>query len=252
MTQDKIRSVSFRSRLAESAHRYARRLGVNDGEVPTRQVGVTELHDAAPAAVAAGVVGTLLGRRLIDVGLRELDVSADHPWLRPASYATGAIAGVAAILAARHAGTWWLLPATLVWAYSLAAAAVCDALTQRVPTPLVRQATAVTGVLILAASALSGHWRLAVFAAIAAAVAALIFLVCWRFLGAGFGDVRIAVLGGVGLARPTDLGITLAIAAFIVITLGQAATTLARGGDRDTHFPYGPAIAAAFLIAAVA
>jgi prepilin signal peptidase PulO-like enzyme (type II secretory pathway) len=37
----------------------------------------------------------------------------------------------------------------------------------------------------------------------------------------------------------------------ILITVTQATVTLARGGNRHTTFPYGPAIAAAFVLAAV-
>ena len=42
------------------------------------------------------------------------------------------------------------------------------------------------------------------------------------------------------------------LAAFILITVTQATVTLARGGTRHSTFPYGPAIATAFLFAAVA
>ena len=77
-------------------------------------------------------------------------------------------------------------------------------------------------------------------------------LVCWRFAGAGFGDVRLAVLGGLGIVHPTHVGlVVVAVAAFILITVTQATVTLARGGNRHTTFPYGPAIAAAIVVAAV-
>lgn len=220
------------------------------------RMGLLDVSNAAPVAVTAllaALIGTLIGRRLVDLGLQQLDVAtAGQRRVRLASYATGALAGTVAVLAARHADSWWLLMAAGVWAYSLAAVAVCDAFTQRVPTALVRQATVAAGFLIVVASAVTGHWRWTVLAAAAAVVSGLIFTVCWRFLGAGFGDVRIAILGGIGQTHPTHLGVGLAVGAFIVITLGQAAGTLARGGDRRTHFPYGPAIAAAFFIAAVA
>ena len=79
----------------------------------------------------------------------------------------------------------------------------------------------------------------------------MILAVCWRVAGAGFGDVRLATLGGLGLVHPTHLGLVVALAAFILITVTQATVTLARGGNRQTTFPYGPAIAASFVIAAV-
>ena len=53
---------------------------------------------------------------------------------------------------------------------------------------------------------------------------------------------------GADYARPRT---TAGVAAFIVITVGQALATLARGGTRRTLFPYGPAIAVAFLVASV-
>lgn len=225
-----------------------------EDDVPSEQVSLMELHDVVhttAAAALAALVGTLAGRRLVDHGLRQLDVGASTRWVRPASYAAGALAGVAAVLSVRHAGSWWLMPSALAWAYALTAGAVCDGFTQRVPTPLVRQATVVTGVLILIASAVTEHWRWTVLAAAAAGAAGLIFVVCWRFLGAGYGDVRIAILGGIGLARPTQFGVGVAIAVFAVITLSLTVATLAKGGNRHTRFPYGPAIAAAFFAAAV-
>ena len=212
------------------------------------------LHDPVPAAgaaVLAAGAGALLGSRIVERGLRQIEVAVDPQRLRLWSPVTGAAAGVAAALAARHAGSWWLLPAALVWAYSLAAAAVCDGLTQRVPTALVRQGTVATGVLVVAASGAAEQWRWALLAAVGAAAVGVIFMFCWRFLGAGYGDVRIAILGGIGLVHPTHLGIAAAIGAFIVITLSQAVAVLARGGDRHTLFPYGPAIAAALVFAAL-
>jgi leader peptidase (prepilin peptidase)/N-methyltransferase len=216
-------------------------------------VSVTDLHDAAAAtgvAALTALAGVAVGGALVRRGLAHLEVSASRR-ARAAGYGTGALAGVAAVLAARHAGSWWLLPGLLAWSYGLAAAATCDAITQRVPTPLVRQAALTTAVLVLTATAATAHWRWAVLAAISAAAAAVIFAFCWRFLGAGFGDVRLAVLGGIGLAQPTRAGLVAAIAAFTVISLGQAAATLARGGNRRTPFPYGPCIAVAFLVSAI-
>ena len=200
----------------------------------------------AAAAAAGGGAG---GQMLVDHGLGHLDSSSTRPVRVAARLSVGA-AGVVAALASRHTGSWWLLPALLVWAYSLAAAATCDAVTQRIPTPLVRQGGAATALLILLACVVTTHWRWAVLAAISAAAAGVILLICWRFAGAGFGDVRLAVLGGLGLVDPTHRGLALAVAAFIVLTLSQATVVLARGGSRRSQFPYGPAIAIAFAIAA--
>jgi len=221
--------------------------------VASNQVSLTDLHTATAAAGASAVaaaVGAVAGCGLAERRLARLEVAAPRH-AQTAGSVTGALSGVAAVFAARHAGSWWLLPALLVWAYGLAAAATCDAFTQRVPTALVRQGAAATAVLVLGAAAVTGHWRWAALAAICAVAAAAIFAFCWRFLDAGFGDVRIAVLGGIGLADPTHEGVLAAVAAFIGITLSQAIATLARGGNRHTLFPYGPGIAMAFLIAAI-
>jgi leader peptidase (prepilin peptidase) / N-methyltransferase len=75
-------------------------------------------------------------------------------------------------------------------------------------------------------------------------------LLCWRFAGAGFGDVRLATLGGLGLGHATHRGLLMALAAFTLITVTQAVVTLMRGGDRRSTIPYGPALAVGFLLSA--
>lgn len=214
---------------------------------------LADLHAPAAAAIAtaaAALLGAVAGAELVVRGLRQLEVTSPRH-VRVVGVATGLIAGVAAVLAARHVGSWWLLPPALVWAFGLTAAATCDALAQRVPTPLVRQFAVLTAAVLIGASAASGQWHWIAASAVVAVSAGALFWFCWRFLGAGFGDVRIAVLGGLGLAGPSHAGIAVGIGAFTVMTLGQAAVTLARGGNLRTRFPYGPAIAAAFLLAAV-
>jgi leader peptidase (prepilin peptidase)/N-methyltransferase len=201
-------------------------------------------------SVATAAVGALIGGDLVERGLAQLEVTGSTA-IKRAGRVTGALGGIAAALAAWQAGSWWLLPALLVWTQVLAAAATCDAATQRIPTPLVRRGTLAVAVLVVLASAAAGQWRWVALAAVCASAAGVILAVCWRFAGAGFGDVRIAVLGGLGLVHPTHLGLAVAVAAFILITVTQATVTLARGGNRYTTFPYGPAIAAAFVLAAV-
>jgi hypothetical protein len=147
-------------------------------------------------------------------------------------------------------GTWWLVPDLLVWGYALVAAVSCDAVTQRIPTPLVRQAAVGAGVLLTLGLAVHGDWRGLLLSGVAAAAAGAVLLLCWRFAGAGFGDVRLAVLGGLGLGHATHRGLFLALAALSLITVTQAVIKVMRGGGRQSTFPYGPALAVGLLLAA--
>ena len=170
--------------------------------------------------------------------------------LRLAGGLGGGAAGAAAMATSHRAGTWWLLPALLVWGCALVAAACCDAVTQRVPTPLVRQAGSVTCVLLTVGLAVQSDWTGLVISGAAAVVSGLTLLLCWRFAGAGFGDVRLATLGGLGLGHATHRGLLVALGAFALITATQAVITLLRGGNRRSTFPFGPALALGFLLAA--
>lgn len=200
---------------------------------------------------AGALIGAAATPRLTRYGLAQLArIDADRPCLVLASAVAGGGAGAAAIMASSRAETWWLVPALLVWGCTLVAAASCDAVTQRIPTPLVRQAAVGTGVLLTVGFAVHGDWRGLLISGLSAAAAGAVLLLCWRFAGAGFGDVRLAVLGGLGLGQATHRGLLLALAAFSLITVTQAVVTLLRGGDRRSTFPYGPALAAGFLLAA--
>jgi leader peptidase (prepilin peptidase)/N-methyltransferase len=199
----------------------------------------------APGAAALGVAAGVV---LVQHGLARLDVDKPARAARLGA-ATGLLGGLGGAAGAVQADSLWLLPALLVWACALTAAAACDALTQRVPTSLVRQAAVITLVLVVAASAVTAHWDWTWSAVAVSLASGFIFAIFWRFFGAGFGDVRLAVLGGLGVAHPTRVVFLVGFGAFVLITLSQAAVTLARGGTRHSLFPYGPAIAAAFLIA---
>lgn len=203
------------------------------------------------ASVAGALTGAAATPWLTTHGLAQsARLDAARPGLALASAVAGGGAGAAAIVTSHRVGTWWLVPALLVWGCALVAAASCDAVTQRIPTPLVRQATVGTGVLLTVGFAVHGDWRGLLTSGLAAAAAGVVLLLCWRFAGAGFGDVRLAVLGGLGLGHATHRGLLLALAAFTVITVTQALITLTRDGDRRGTFPYGPALAAGFLLAA--
>lgn len=203
------------------------------------------------ALVAGALVGAAATPRLAAYGLAQLTRSdAARPGLALASAVAGGAAGAAAIAASHRAGTWWLAPAFLLWACALVAAASCDAVTQRVPTALVRQAGVGTCLLLAVGFAVPGDWRGLLISGVAAAAAGSVALLCWRFAGAGFGDVRLATLGGLGLGHATELGLIVALAVFALATLVQAGVTVARSGHRRTTFPYGPGLAVGFLVAA--
>jgi leader peptidase (prepilin peptidase) / N-methyltransferase len=203
------------------------------------------------AGVVAALIGTVATPVLTTRGLAQLArQEAASRGLRLAGALGGGAAGAAAIATSHRAGTWWLLPALLVWGCALVAAACCDAVTQRIPTPLVRQAGGVTCVLLTIGLAVQSDWTGLVISGVAAVVSGLTLLLCWRFAGAGFGDVRLATLGGLGLGHATFRGLLVAVAAFCVIILVQAIANLTRGGNRHSRLPFGPALAAAFLLAA--
>jgi leader peptidase (prepilin peptidase) / N-methyltransferase len=201
--------------------------------------------------VVAALIGTVTTPVLAARGLAQLARrEAASRGLRLAGALGGGAAGAAAIATSHRAGSWWLLPALLVWGCALVAAACCDAVTQRIPTPLVRQAGGVTCVLLTIGLAVQSDWTGLVISGVAAVVSGLTLLLCWRFAGAGFGDVRLATLGGLGLGHATFRGLLVAVAAFCVIILVQAIANLTRGGNRHSRLPFGPALAAAFLLAA--
>jgi leader peptidase (prepilin peptidase) / N-methyltransferase len=201
--------------------------------------------------VAAALIGTVTTPVLAARGLAQLARrEAASRGLRLAGALGGGAAGAAAIATSHRAGSWWLLPGLLVWGCALVAAACCDAVTQRIPTPLVRQAGGVTCVLLTIGLAVQSDWTGLVISGVAAVVSGLTLLLCWRFAGAGFGDVRLATLGGLGLGHATFRGLLVAVAAFCVIILVQAIANLTRGGNRHSRLPFGPALAAAFLLAA--
>jgi leader peptidase (prepilin peptidase) / N-methyltransferase len=196
--------------------------------------------------VSAAAVGLLGGSTLTAKGFSQLDRPGQlNLRLDVGSRVAAGIAGTIAVVATERAG-WWLLPGLLVWAYVLAAAAVCDASTQRVPTPLVRQGGVATAALLVGGSAITRDRHGLAMAALATLAAGLILGFCWRFASAGLGDVRLAVLGGLGLGHVTRTGPLIGVATFTLITLitlTKAAVTLARGGTRHGSFPFGPALA---------
>ncbi|WP_085984755.1 peptidase [Modestobacter italicus] len=172
--------------------------------------------------------------------------------LRIVGAVVGVLVGAATTLAALRVGNLLLAVPLVAWGVSVVAASCCDAVTQRIPTALVRQAIVVTGVLLTCALSLSGDWESVLVSVVAAAAAGGVALLCWRFADAGYGDARLAVLGGLGLGHTSASSLVMALTVIVLITAAQVVTTFAVGGNRRTRFPMGPALAAGFVVAATA
>lgn len=203
-------------------------------------------------AFAGALGGATITRLLTAHGLAQLgrtDKAGSR--LLVVSALAGALTGAAVIVIAHRSGVWGLAPALALRGAALVAAATCDAVTQRIPTPLVRHATAATCVLLLVGLSWARDWPSLLLSAVGSVAAGLTMLFCWKFAGAGFGDVRLATLGGLGLGRATPGSLALGLTALVAVTATQAGVALARGGNRKTMIPYGPAIAVGFLVAAV-
>lgn len=190
---------------------------------------------------------TVRGARL----LADAAANLTRPPVRAAAV-VGLAAGAAGARAASRAGSWWWLPGLLPWAVFLAAAAVCDARTQRIPVALVWAGVAATATGLLVGAAGTGEWRVLLVSALIAAASTAVLWAAWRFAGAGFGDVRLAALGGLGLGHTRYSAILLAVVVFAVVFGVQAGVAYVRTRDRHAMIPVGPALAGAFLVAAVA
>jgi len=202
------------------------------------------------AAICAALVGAVVTPVLTVKGLRQLAEPAlgDARMVSASAFAGGAGAAVAA-QAARHAGSPWWLPALGVWALTLVAAAACDALTQRIPTPLLRRGALLTAALVALAGLVTHDGRALLVTVVACAAAGTILGICWRFAGAGFGDVRLATVGGLGLGHTTHRALALAVLACALASLAQAIWTYTRSRDPKACFAYGPALVVGFLVA---
>jgi leader peptidase (prepilin peptidase)/N-methyltransferase len=180
---------------------------------------------------------------------------AERPLSAHLQVVTGVASAVAVgsvVVAAQRIdyGGWWL-PGLTVWAATLTTAAMCDIAVQRIPTLLVRCGGSVAAVLLVVAGVVTQDWAGLIVTLAAAGAAGVILAMCWRFAGVGFGDVRLAALGGLGLGHATYQGVAAALLGFAVVTMAQAAWVYLRTRDRSAHFPFGPALALSFLVAAV-
>lgn len=202
------------------------------------------------AAIAASGTGAGITPLLTVIGLRQVDRPRAGAAVSLASVLAGVVAGLVGYAIARHAGQWAALPGTLLWAAALTAAAICDSLTKRIPTALVRQAT-VAAILLLTAASIAGHSldRLAA-GLIVAAISGGLFYLAHRFSTMGPGDPRLATLGGFGAGWAGYHGLVAGMLAFSLATTVQVAITVTRARTWHTTMPYGPSLAIGFLVAA--
>lgn len=203
---------------------------------------------ASAALCAAGAVVTPV---LVRSGLHALDHTGRAGATRIVLRALwGGAAVAAAALAAHHAGSaWWLLP-FVAWALTLAAAAACDVETQRIPTRIVGPGALVIAALIVVAGIATHDWHIPIGALIGCVSAGAIVAIGWRFAGIGFGDVRLAAVGGLGLGHATSRAIEVGLFGFALVSLAGAVWTFLRTRDRKASFAYGPALVVGFLLAA--
>jgi leader peptidase (prepilin peptidase)/N-methyltransferase len=167
-----------------------------------------------------------------------------HPW-RPAVLAvvSAAVLGGFAV----HFGADIALAPYAVLGLSLVAISAIDIERRIIPNRLVYPTVAVVAPLLGVASAVDNRFGSLARAALAAAVAFLVFFAIHMAVprGMGFGDVRLA--GVVGMAGGW-LGLGQAFVAFLAAfvlgaLIGVAAMTVS-GAGRKTKIPFGPFLAA--------
>jgi leader peptidase (prepilin peptidase) / N-methyltransferase len=205
------------------------------------------------AEIAAACAGLILAPMAVGHGIRQLE-NPHRPGCPAVGLAAlvGAVSGVAAAAAAYRAGSWWWLPALLVWAIILAAAAVCDGRVQRIPTRLVYAGGLAAAGLVVGAALVTGDVRALALTIVAVGAGGLVLAFCWRFLGIGFGDVRLAALGGLGLGHTTPIPLALGVLALAAALSATVVWTVLRSGERVAQVSYGPAIALSAIVAAAA
>jgi leader peptidase (prepilin peptidase) / N-methyltransferase len=210
------------------------------------QMGLLHSMVVVAASTSAAAVATPITGW---VGFRQLDERRVtwSVWALAASLGIGA----GAAIASGRASAGSLVLVTLgAWSVALAACSVCDWVTHRIPTPLVRQAVVAVAGLLLLTAVLDGQWGPVAVAIVASVALSALALAAWRFAGLGRGDVRLATLGGLGLGWSSVRGLALGLGVFCAACVVQVIVTLARGGDRHTIMAVGPPLCCGFLVAA--
>ena len=201
------------------------------------------------AATVAGCLAAPLTGVLWRRGMRSLSTDHQAVFSLLMAAAFGGVATGFIISAAK--GGLLRMAGLAVWACVLTAAAACDLRTQRIPTGLVRQGGLVTSaLLILGYPTDSSAVRLLLVTVAAACLGGLVAVLGWRLLGLGFGDVRLCVLGGLGLGQVNAGALRLAAAAFVAAAALQLIVAATQGKARSRTVPLGPPLAVFYLVAA--
>jgi leader peptidase (prepilin peptidase)/N-methyltransferase len=191
--------------------------------------------------VSSAVLAASVTPWMTSIGLKSLDTDVPR---RMSWIAVGAIAGMCAAIGSTN--VWWML-ATLAWATTLAAAAICDAKVRRIPTHLLVGGGTATSALLVVAAAVTHQWSALASTAAMCLLCTVVFGARWRFGGAGFGDVRLAAFGGLGIGHASLLSITIGLAATCLLVWFTSRHALRQ---HERHMPLGPALVAGFLLAA--
>lgn len=214
-----------------------------EGALRHREEVTITTPGVALLSALGGAVGGAAGTH---VGLRRLDPSV--PSFTPMSFgaAIGLAAGVAAWRATERGPALIDLLGLLIGGAALAAAATCDLVTLRVPTGLVRQASVAALLLHLAAAVGSGTPRLAVVPIIAAVMIGGLLAFLSRLAGTGMGDVRLGLLGALGLSTARPVGLIVGLCTTLLVAAGLASRARRRQAGR---YALGPALALGMLLA---
>jgi leader peptidase (prepilin peptidase)/N-methyltransferase len=209
-------------------------------------------------AVAGGLVGEVLRRRLANGGYRLDDETGPPPRISTVVVPV-ALALLWALLGWRFGplSEWALTPAYLGFAFVAVALAWIDADVHRLPRGLTRPAYPLLVAQLALASLASGDWEALRRAAIAGAVLWTIYFVLAlvaALLGSGFGYGDVTLAGLVGLATgyvSVSTTLVASYAAFILAGVYGLVRLVLRRGTRKDDIAFGPWMLLGLLISLV-
>ena len=209
-------------------------------------------------AIAGGLVGEVLRRRLATGGYRIADEIGPLPRLSSRAVPV-ALALLWGLLAWRFGGHshWALTPAYLGFAFVAVALAWIDADVHRLPRGLTRPAYPMLVIQLAIASLASGDWDALRRAAITGAVLWCIYFglaLVAALLGSGFGFGDVTLAGLVGLATgyvSVSTTLVASYAAFILAGVYGLVRLVLRRGSRKDDIAFGPWMLLGLLVALV-